>query len=274
MKKSIVGLILLSLVFGFSAMGCLDSSLPIVFKPHRARRTVIPYSKKFAIAVFNFEDKTQGRAGDISRAMSDMLVTTMAQSDRFAGIDLGQIHNVSPNLEDHKQFEQEYDLYLKAKKTADGILVGSITEVSGGGFRVNYRLINSRTDVVLVSETQRIGYTNKEQIFDIEESHITQMVKTIESLFPSRDNVGDATVLKRSDKHVIIDVGKAENIQPGMTMLVLDTRQLYLKSPRDRQIMHMPVVGEVVVVSVGETHADCILYNGNDVFVGDRVMLK
>jgi hypothetical protein len=36
----------------------------------------------------------------------------------------------------------------------------------------------------------------------------------------------------------------------------------------------MPVVGEVVVVSVGETHADCILYNGNDVFVGDRVMLK
>lgn len=270
-----------------------------------ARATIIPYSQKFSLALFNFIDQT-GKAGQVTEALPDALSTLFFQSDRFSVYDRGQLRHddfgqLIANWQKHQKHEgkvlkdndgnllfeppsQPYDLgALKAEfdeilRRTDTVLLGAVTEIQDSMLSMDYRIINSQSRVVLYAAEQKIRYTQTGKMIEFNREDLKRLVRMVMNAFPDPKVVRTGEVLVQDGPILTVNLGRKDKIVAGLNALILAPGEQVLKTPKGAEIRNVMYLAEAYVVAVYENSCKLVVFHADgqtpDYKVGDNVKFK
>lgn len=272
---------------------------PPLFRPEKKRRTIIPGSQHFKLAIPNAVDMS-GRAQDLQRSLADILYTELFKMKRFDLLDRGELTDVDPEWltsslkktlistsnnsgkgsdnETAKKgdvFEQAFTYFkgkeekeVKIKKklrSADGVLLVYITSrkgtSKGGAFTVDYRIVGNNHNVVLFADSQSIKYSKSStQEVAYNRKDIIKITSNIYSVFPNPKKVINHRIINRDMNSIVIDAGDDKEIKAGLTGYVVQ-REDNVRHESQTSIRHYVYLGEFVITQVFEHTSTGLLFN-------------
>ena len=279
-----------------------------------ARRTIIPHSQSFSLAMFNFIDQT-GKAGQIAESLPDALCTLFFQSGRFAVYDRGQLrHDDYQQLMAQWQKHQKHEPSSIAKewkdkqggfllefsnrevglgplmaefyaimRSVDTILVGAVTEIDHSELSVDYRLINANSRVVLYAGAQRLRFTRTGKQIDFQREGLKRIVRMVMNALPDPKALRIGEIMIQDGRILTVNLGRKEKIVPGLSALILAPDEQILKTSKGEDVRNVMYLAEAYVVAVYENSCKLRIFNPpesddpkttHDCRVGDFVKFK
>jgi curli biogenesis system outer membrane secretion channel CsgG len=272
-----------------------------------ARATIVPISQKFSMAVFNFIDQT-GKAGPVTEGLPDALSTALFQSNRFALYDRGQLRHddFGQLLASWQKYQKHMGKDIIGEKSAekgkeplssvpfhigalerefnqilasvDTVFIGALTEIQGSVITLDYRVINSWSNVVLYAGQHRIGYGMSGREVDFNREDLRRLVKLVVNAFPDPVALRTGQVLVQDGRTLTVDLGKKDKILVGMNALILAPGEQILKTPGGEKVRDVMYLAEAYVAAVYGNSCKMRVFRADDKHpdyrVGDFVKFK
>ena len=219
--------------------------------------------------------------------------------------------NLSPNQNDNEKdslsVRDNKSSFNKYIEKADGILLLYITSREGsekGNIGVDYRIVINRgfqKKIVLLAGSEIIRYqSNTDSQIDFVRTDIRKIVNNIYKKMTIKFNTKqprikmDIEILKYDPPFIVIDIGKNDNLMPGMIGYVVEMDNSVKISERDQKSFlekknpnyfnvsnpHYSYIAEFLVTDVFDTTSNAILTDPTnskkiwDVKVHDIVVIK
>lgn len=207
--------------------------------------------KKDKVAVLDFQLHGEGyETQDMGKIVAEWLITALVRDGRFEVIERRLLEKILT--------EQKLGLsgiVDESSASKLGLMLGAKVVISGsvmslkGQIEVNARIIDVQSGSVIAAENAKSRGT------DGLEDMVFQMAQAIIKDFPL-----EGYVVRRNGKDVIIDLGKASGIRPGMRFIVFKEGEV-IKHPKTGEVLDVLLkeTGRIEVVNVMDKTADTVV---------------
>ncbi|MEW6325521.1 MAG: hypothetical protein AB1515_09070 [Nitrospirota bacterium] len=252
-------------IAGLLLCGCASVPMPPPTTPFPPRTEVPVESYHFRAAVMDFTDQT-GRAGDLVKTIPDILTTALFKLNRIDLYQREPLRGAPP--QEAKTLVQN----LMDKRVIDGVITGTITQLSGLEKQVvlELRLI-SRNQAVMYAEDHTLSFGGR-RVMEIDRKDVFAVAQSVTAAVPPAKEI---RIANRVGGRVTLERGADAGLIAGMTGYV----QAALEKIADPVTGEAPkpayvIVGEIVIDQVTHDSAIGRIIAGDDIRARDLVRLK
>ncbi len=197
------------------------------YEPKEVHHLTDRLKKIFGVAVMGKLDSDENTRSKRSLKFEDMLLKDLHDRKRFCVADLG-LTGSERRMNDREAFE------VAKQEKVDCMLTGSVTEwYWENGVDISARLVDTETRIILAMDN----------IYDenVDENKLRELSKELEIKLTQKLPVVEGKILTAKGKRFTVDIGKKNQIQEDMKLIVFET------SDSDEQML-----GEARIMAVDE----------------------
>jgi len=245
--------------------GCASIPIPPPTAPLPARGEVQIESYHFRAAVMDFTDET-GRADDLVKTIPDILTTALFKLNRIDLYQRESLRGVPP--QEAKALVQA----LMDKRVIDGVITGTITQLSGFDKKLVLELrLVSRNQAVMYANDHTLAFEGR-RVMEIDRKDVFTVAQSITAAVPPAKEI---RIANRISNRIMLEHGADAGLIAGMTGYV----QAALEKIADPVTGEVPkpayvIVGEIVIDQVAKDSAIGRITAGDDIRAKDLVRLK
>lgn len=195
--------------------------------------------KKTKIAVLDFQMQgEQSSAKDMGKIVAEWLITGLVETGRFDVIERRLLEKI---LEEQKlgvtgAIDPNSAAQLGKILGVKTIVSGTVTNLEGMS-EINARLINVDTASIVAAE--RVRASSADRLRDL----VMKITEKIALAFPM-----EGYVVQRTDKKVIVDLGRLIGVKPGMKFVAFKEGRV-IKHPKTGEVLDVETI-EIGIIEV------------------------
>ncbi len=228
---------------------------------------VTQVGSRLSVAVLPFEGK--GEAEDLSKSVTDKMITQLVNLRRFRVIERNALEEVMQEQKFGISGMVDENTAVEVGKLvgADVIIFGSIICETEYG-KVSARVIDTQTSETIVAKEASAEDTKIE--------NIERLVESVAIMIYNDLPLVEGNIVNIEDEMIYLDIGSEEGVRKG-TKCVAFKEGNEIVHPATKEVLGRKVkkLGEIIVVQVQEKMAIAAIIDKEGTFkIGDKVVVK